>query len=265
MINLDKFDKEIEVIVPIANGFFCYRNKQYRLDQNVNGWYKVKIKGNDAELIELLMPDLMEQNGFTIIKGYVFNNNIIFQNFDVGFRKTGYEVMAELYFNEVDNFTSIEAIYWDRKLFYYRPNYSDFFISEVKQVLDNGEDIKQIKGITQELKTICLFHELEQKKIKELKKQEEENVLKQTLEGQLYLSFKRVGAEIINYSITGNRIIVDWSINSQDFNSILDRNTFQVIEAGYCMSGHDKEHSLHSMVVLAKQYDKEDLIYKTRN
>lgn len=270
VINLEKFTQEKEAIVPITDGQFQYQRKRYYKRNNVSGWHQVRINGNTYEVISPVYLEA-ETVAFKTIKGYTYHNNIIFQNFDVAKRKLNAEVMKPLHFNNVETFSSIEAIAWeDSDLYYYKPNYSDSKIFELKQKYDMNESFDGLKGITPELKTLFLFHEIEKQKIKEeqdkirLAKELEE--YKKTLQGRLLLTFGRVGAKVLKYSVSGKRITVDWSLDSigQQFNSVIDYDSFRIIEAGYCMSGSDRDHSVTSMVELAKDYDEDNLIHKTR-
>jgi hypothetical protein len=49
------------------------------------------------------------------------------------------------------------------------------------------------------------------------------------------------------------------------YNSVLDSQTFMVLEAGYCMSNDDKRHNITSMVKTAEEYEQKDLTYITRH
>ena len=261
IIDLNKFNNPMEAIVPILNGKFKYEGKIYYGNNSESGWFKVRLQGNTYEKTD----SFISKKDFNLIQGYIFNNKFIFQNFDVGKRKTGKEVMTDIYFNICPSFSSVIAVIWeDGKLYYYLPNYRDSFIYTVKMIIEDNGDIKKLRGLTPELRTLCLFYELEKQRLEELKIEQETEKLKKSLEGRLVLAFKRVGAELLRYSITGNRIVVDWKINKQKFNSVINKNNFSVIEAGYCLSGDDKHHNIHSIVMLAKDYDEQNLIYKTR-
>lgn len=263
MIDLEKFNKSIKTIVPILNGKFKYNGKKYNCNSNDSGWFNVEIKGNDCINKEPFF--MLNKLNFKIIQGYILNNQFIFKNFDEGRRRVGKEIMTDIYFNFCPSFSSIIAVIWeDGKLYYFSPNYRDSFIYKIKSIMENNEDIKDVKGLIPELRTLCLFYELEKQRLEELKAEKEVEKLKQTLHGRLILSFRRVGAQLIKYSISGNRIIVDWKIGRQEFNSILNKDTFKILECGFCCSGDDKRHNIHSMVILAKDYEEDGLIYKTR-
>jgi len=279
MIDLTKFTEERVVAVPIVNNSFQFMRKIYSVQEPVSdGWYNVSIKGNSATAgLPLFIesdPDFMEfaRKNKLLIKGYTYNNNIIFQNFDVAKRKSGIDVMAPLYLNNAPSFSAIEAVFWeDKKLYYFRMNYSDAVVYQANMAFLGSTDISQIKGVTPEVKTLYLFHSIESQRIKEeqekVKRAKELEEFKNTIQGRLLLAFGRAGATILRYSVSGRRITVDWQLEGyvHKYNSVIEADTFRVIEAGYCMSGDDKKHSVSSMVVLAKDYEEDGLIHITRS
>lgn len=267
MINLADYAQEQIIIAPVIQGRFQYNGKDYQLyDLVSNSWCRILIRGNNCTVLESLASIEFENLNLIKIKGYVYNDQLIFFNFDEGKRKTQKEMMVPLLFNQMESFSSIECVIWENnQIFYLKPNYKDFFIYEVKRYLDNPNlKFLDLKGLTPELKFLGLCYILEQQELEKIKKEAEAEELRKTLQGRLVLSFRRVGAELLRYSTKGDRITCDWKLDSQEFNSVLDRNTFQVLEAGYCLSGDDYRHTLHSIVILAKDYINEDLIYKTR-
>jgi hypothetical protein len=274
MIDLKKFTKTTDAVVPIVNNSFQYSRKKYKVAICQDDWYHVKLTGNtaiiDTNCVVELYDDFITSKKY-IIKGYTYNNNIIFQNFDVGQRKLGANVFAPLLLNMLPTFSSIEAIIWeDKNIYYYKPNYTDMLIYRLKQACTDSLNIESFKGMTPELKILYLFHSLEKERIKEeqerIKRRHDKEKFLKTLPGRLALTFARVGATITNYSLAGDRVTVDWQFDdgSGKFNSVLDSDTFRVIEAGFCLSGDDKRHSATSMIELAKSYNEENVLHITR-
>ena len=203
--------------------------------------------------------------------GYTYNNMCIFQNFDVGRRKTKYNISGQVHFNTAPSFSSIIVVVWeDSKLYYLDQNYNDFFIYEVKALYDKEETIQDLRGCTPELKTLYLFHDIQRQgtrlRIETLQKEQDKLNYLTTLPGRLQQSFANVGATIMDYSVEGQGIMVVWKLNNstQRYNSIIDSTTLSVVEAGYCMEGDDKNHSIPSMVLTAEDWEEQDLIYITR-
>jgi len=272
-INFNKIVESKTVIVPIVQGTFQYNRKKYAMildTLDFGGWWKVKILGDIVEVLEQVFPEI-DLPDIKTIKGYSYNNKMVFQNFDVGKRKVGLDIMGRLYFNNAPTFSSIKAVLWeDGCLYYYGVNYNDMFLPEVKQAFD--EDIKspKIKKMTPEIKALYLFHELERQAIQkadlEIKKTEDLKRWRESLSGRLHSAFNSVGAEVLEYSVSGNRLIVDWKLEEtgRKYNSILNADTLVTIECGFCVSGADKKFNITSMVLTAKEYEKDSLTYITR-
>lgn len=266
MIDLQKFTEEKTTIVPIINNRFQYNRKVYNVHSE-EGWYTVKIRGNDAEVVKEEFDFSYDTK--SVVRGYLYNNKIIFQNFDVAKRKWNLEVSADFNFNRGQSFTSIIAIYWeDKNIYYFGQDYADFKIFEVKNRFDNDEDIKDLKGITNELRTCYLFHKIEKDQLKAMleaqKREEERKAFMATVPGRLQYTFEQAGAKMTNYSITGKRAVVEWETDGNKYNSVIDLDTFMIIESGFCMSNDDKRHNITSMVKTAEEWEDEGLIYRTR-
>jgi len=270
MIDLSKFTSETKACVPVRNNAFQYNRKKYVLNNISDGWYYVKMWGNSAVVLNDIV-DLDTLENIKLVNGYVYNNQIVFQNFDVAKRNFNLEMMAPLHFNNAPSFTPIRAAYWeDKSLYFYDVRYSDFISYLVVAAIESGSDIKTIKGVTPELKTLSLFYLIEKQKLEEqlakLRQETERKNFLSSLPGRLQSAFAAVGAVLINFTQQGKRIIVDWQLQQtkRKYNSVLDADSFKVVEAGYCMSGHDKEHSLTSMVLLAEDYEKRHVTVITR-
>lgn len=267
MIDLDKFYQPIISIVPIIDNKFILRKKAYKSPISVeDGWYRISAKGNivsfleniSLENIEMISNWKKELSVLDIIRGYVYNSSIVFQNFGNSRKIIGEEVIKSIYLCNQENFTPIYAfIGYLGELYYYKPDYKNYISYEVKQAFDKKEDYQKIKGITPELRTLCLFMEMERQKM-------EQEKYKESLEGKLVNIFRLTGAILLSYTVREKDIIVNWQLGEDIFNSVIEKDTFRVQEAGYCMSGADKKHNLSSAILLAKDYQENNLIYTTR-
>jgi hypothetical protein len=88
----------------------------------------------------------------------------------------------------------------------------------------------------------------------------------ETIPGRLKVSFDRGGARLLGYSLSGSRIIVDWCLtdSSYKYNSVIDANTWKIIECGYCMNNDDFRHNITSMVKTAEEYESRRVVHITR-
>lgn len=151
----------------------------------------------------------------------------------------------------------------------------------MKSAYDSESDLKLLKGITPEMRCLYLFHDLQRQHTRELIKIAEEEQRRKieegereairaefmrTWEGRLSTMFDLVGAEVIHirFDSRTKNAIIDWKLNDLEFNSVIDVSTGRIVEAGYCMSGHDHEHNITSMVKFAEDYDERGVIYYTR-
>jgi hypothetical protein len=265
MINFNSIAKPYKVVVPIFENQFILNKKKYSLRCR-NGWFEVEISNNRARALEPSLP-----SGCEILRGYTHNNHIVFQNFDVAKKKYLLRVMAPLHFNQSQTFEAVIATYWeDKRIYWIQPDYSSTQVFQVKDIFDQEGSLETEKGITPELRSLFLFHSLERDQLKELaqelKQKQDYEKMMADLPSRLHFTFSRAGAELLKYSLSGQRIICDWKIPGSEFkyNSVIDSATFKILEAGYCMSQDDKRHNITSVVKTAEEYEQRGLTYITR-
>jgi len=267
MLDFSKLSQEKEIIVPILNNSFQYHFKKYRI-QSEDGWFLVKTKNNDSKILE---PAYNFSNEYDIVKGFTYNNKIIFHNFDVAKRKWKFDLCKDLNFNSSQTFSAIEAVVWeDKNIYFLKPDYTNYKIFELKNSFDSEISISEIKGITPELRTLFLFHTIERDNFREMERQikakEEHKKMMESIPYRLKVTFEAAGAKMTNYSLSGKRIVVDWHMPNSEYtyNSIIDVNTFKIVEAGYCLSGGDKRLNITSMVKTAEEFEDRGVIHITR-
>lgn len=266
MLNLEGLGVVKGVIVPIINNSFQYNRKIYNTEETVDGWYRVDIDNNDVTLLDAVIPelDLKVEKKF-LIKGYTYNDSIIFFNFDDSKRRFNKHIMDQLHLSNIRTFSSIEALVWeDKRVYLYRQSFTDTDIYELKTFFDEGINLSGKKHLKPEQKTLYLFHHIsKQKQIQKIKQQQikKERQEKQSKQDAIIESFTIVGANIKKYEVKNNRIYVSWELNNNLFDSVINESTGQVIDAGYCMSGDDAKHSVTSLVLTAKEYDEDGDLY----
>lgn len=276
MLDFTKFAKAQEVIVPIVHNTFMHNRKSYALKTNVpDGWYTVSLCLNDAVVVSEHYIDSNDFANATILTGYLINGMFIASNLDVFHRVTPHKnVMVPLcFYPEAVDFVPVRVILWeDGRLYYCGLNYRDVLCEVVKSTIEADQVIMDMKGITPELKMVGAVVALEKQKVKEelmkLAQEQHRAAVLQSVQGRLMVALSEVGGSLLNYAIRGQRLTFDWEITvdrTRRFNSVIDLNTFRVIEAGYCMSGDDKSHSVRSMVLLAKDYEHRGVIHITRH
>lgn len=267
MIDFTKLATPFRVVVPVWGNEFLFHKKLYRLRCR-NGWFEVEITNNRARPIGEALP---QGKGYRFIQGFTHNNSIIFQNFDVAKRNYRLSMRADLRFNNSQTFEAIKAIVWeDGNVYWVEPDYSSVQIFSVKDVYDREGSLQEEKGVTPEMRSLFLFHSIERDQLKQIQLQEkleqDHKRIMEDLPSRLRFTFSQAGAELINYSLSGQRIIVDWRMPGSEFkyNSVINSENFMILEAGYCMSNDDKRHNITSMVKTAEEYEQKDLTYITR-
>jgi len=286
-LDFAKLARPFAAVVPLLSNGFVLNKKKYTTQESEDGWWTVEISGNRVRVIEQHYWSEPPKSGS--VAGYTYNNDLVFSNFDVAKRKWKVEMMAPLHFNVVETFTAVRAVMWeDKRLYYCQPWYEDVKSLEVKVAYDAETPIIGMKGLTPELQTLHVFHALERQQLRALlaarevaaraakvaadakdraeHEAAEHERLMADVGYRLRHTFEMSGATLIKFSRSGNRLVVDWNIegSSQRYNSVIDARTFQVLEAGYCMSGDDRRHNVTSMVLTAEDYEREQLTYITR-
>jgi hypothetical protein len=268
-IDFSKLAKPFTAHVPVLNNSFILNKKRYAVTAS-DGWWVVEISGNKVKAVDPYYWVTNPPSGIGCT-GYTYNNDLIFSNFDVAKRKWKLEMKAFLHFNAAETFSPVRAVLWeDKRAYYVMPWYEDFKSLEVKSAFDTEAALADLKGLTPELQTVHVFHSLERVQLRALLAQQEERVEHERRMSdvgyRLKHTFELSGAELLNFSRSGERLIVEWTIRggSYKYNSVLDADTLRVREAGFCMSGADRDHSATSLVLTAEEYEKEHLTYITR-
>ena len=120
-------------------------------------------------------------------------------------------------------------------------------LADLKERLNSKEysQFDNIKDITPEMRVVYTFHLLEKKR-----KEMEEPV------AAIKILMSKSGAEVKSVKKVNRGFEVVWNSSGWDINTLLDKN-FRVIEAGFCVSGHDKTQSATSVVKLLGDYVEE--------
>lgn len=257
-LNLENFSNPKVVLVPVRDFSFVLDKKRYSISGE-NGWARAEITNNKARYIESAS---VVGSDLKTIQGYTHQNTIVFQNLDVARRKHSLGMQAPLHFNGSASFEAVKAVVWeDGQVYWAEPNYADIKALELKDLLDQEKNLEGIKGLTTELRSVFLFHALEREQmrrmIEEAKRAKDIQDLMTSIPGRLKLTFERAGGEMTAFEIKGKRIVVDWKMigSNYQFNSVIDSDTWMIVEAGYCMSGDDKRHNITSMVKTAQLYE----------
>ena len=277
MLNLSKYSNEFKVVAPVINKRCVYNRKVYHVDVD-DGWYECIIKDN---IVLEISPSSYLLANFTadcgVYPGYYYKNGMfVFGNFDTARRYFSNRIFTQVCGAEnIEPFTPIKVCAWyNEPLIFTDVDYSNNTFYSVISNVDDLKNISDVKGITPELRYMYNMHIIEmvaqEQLLKEAQKKVEEASFAKTLEGRLVQAFNISGATLQSFTQNKQRgsdtVNVIWSYEGSGytFNSVLDSGTLQVIEAGYCLSGHDSEHTAISIVKLAQTYERSGDIYITR-
>ena len=112
---------------------------------------------------------------------------------------------------------------------------------------------KQIKGLTPE-----------ERKTFDLAMASWRQFQRQSTEGRVKQMLAEAGAELDNYVIRGKQIEITWQAHSgRYYKSRIDKETFDVVSAGICLSGTDERFHLKDLPGVIREGEEGGLIYVT--
>jgi hypothetical protein len=119
-------------------------------------------------------------------------------------------------------------------------------------------------GINPSLRTIYLSATLARAQQEFLIQQAAEKAAREaflaTIEGRIGNSVQMAGGVLNSIRKIGNAYEVRWTSHGQNFNTLVNEN-MRVVEAGICVSGHDREHTLGSLIAIEQLYQREGAHY----
>lgn len=276
VINLARFTKEEEVVAPIVGGWGKYHGRRFEFPDQIDNWYKLKI-GNEVEVVRPATP-LEVVKTLKTCKHYLvfaYGEEGIPANFD-SFKKMGFGETVKVQFFNVPLFTTGKVVLWeDGRFYFFEPEIRSF--RSVLNALRGEKRVRDIKDLTPELAYYNLLINLTKQAFREvaeldklvLSPEEKEKRVKQfenTLEGRLKKIIEDSGGRFIDYKQSrGKSLLVTWEVGGQQVKSQIKGETFQIVSAGYCLSGDDKRHTMNSIVRLAKVFQKDAPLYITRD
>lgn len=84
-------------------------------------------------------------------------------------------------------------------------------------------------------------------------------------EEQLQEMLEMGGAHLENYVVRGKNIDISWRAESGSrFNSLIDRDTFDVVSAGICLNDQDQKFHLKDLAGIIKMGEEREAIFRTR-
>lgn len=277
-ISLERFSKPQKAIIPLFDGKGIYKSRTINLSVPFEGYYQVLLGDEVTNITKAdnIDTDLM-LNKLPLMRGIAYSNSIIPLNFDQS-KFLGYEETIPVNFMNADLGLIIKTRRWeDGKILFHEIDYGSemqLSIVGVKERAEKGEKLDGLKGITPEMRYFYLMVFLDIQRIAEWKKLEELELsrkekekrieeFKASFSGRLNTAIEGAGGTLVKFNVRGNRVDLVWKVGREEFHSTLNQD-FRVLELGFCADGHDKDHSISSAILLAKQFIEDGSIYKTR-
>ena len=317
MIDLERFTKTIEVVVPIVNGYGVFRGRKIqgntinngtsiqnganagsnpdssRTRINVgstngysdksgggDGWFLVSL-GIEAKIVRRAtlhetrnaILGVSNKRHFHVVllgkEGIALNTDI--------FYKRGLTESVTVNFANEPLFTVARIVQWEDGRFYF---FETIFpknravIQGIKERFEAERDLLGLSGVTPELRYYYLLanlqrqsyraaEEIERLALSRAEKDKRIREFQSTFAGRLQASVERAGGRLVSYSKYGEGWMVEWRLDDETIKSII-HDDLRIVSAGFCLSGDDQQHSLHSIINLARLFKKESYLNITR-
>ena len=275
-IDLNRFSEEREVVAPVVRGCVNIGGRVTGGHGREDGFYKVALgdKVTFKSKASLIETHQFLQN-LPILRGIAYGDSIIPINFsqakDLGLGET-----IPVNFLNAELGTVIITRRWDRALLYDRESASkqQMLVLELKRRATSNEPIGSLLGVTPEMRYFYLllsmdmahmqeWKELDELALSETERQKRIKQFEDPFSGRLKKTIEDAGGILVRFNKKARSTEVIWKIGGEEFNSTIKQD-FRVLELGFCADGHDKDHSIASAVILAKEFINDGLIYKTR-
>lgn len=197
-----------------------------------------------------------------IIQGVAYKNGIIPKN-PVKYNQLPVTVINPIF----EDFDEVEIVKIKGKYFYFQTlmTQNSYMLMDLKSAIDEmiekkeiqKDVLKNIQGVSPEAKMTYSFIFMN------LVQEIEKNKTKEPEEYFKYV-FEKCNSvvESVKEKNTGYEVI--WECMGFRINSMFSKD-YKVLEAGFCVSGEDRKHSISSLANLLQDYNNEGShIYKTR-
>ena len=281
MIDLSRFSRKEIVTAPVISGFSRFRKRKISVlgERPSDGWYRIELSDNPKLLNLADEIDVKKAlDRLPSIQGYSFGDEAVPLHFDSAGFKYGLSESIPVHFMRAPLWSVSKIRRWedDRWLFDSLDAKSDISpLLEVKKRFEKDQDIKDLKGISPELRYYFIIMRLQKSGLRQmidlerlkLTKQEREKRLRDfqnTIAGRLERAITDAGGHLHVFTKSGEDLIVLWSVGGQKFNSLIRADSLRMRELGFCASGFDKRYTMQSAVLLAQEYQRDGSIHITR-
>lgn len=276
MLDLTRFIQNEPAIVPVLDGWGQFGGRKIYQPKLENGWYKF-ILGDKAVLERKatqleIYKTLSAQKHYRV---YALGTEGVPCNFDI-FHKQGLGESVIVNFLDLPVFNIAKIVYWEDKRFYFYESETrtEPFVRRAQEKFRDNGYLSEVQGTTPELRYYFILCNLQRDSaqfaddlkrftISDVERDKRINAYKRGFTGRLVESILHAGGTYVSHERKANGYLVTWTIGGSTLKSEI-RDDLRIINAGFCLSGYDKEHSMNSIVNLAKLYIEDDTLNITR-
>jgi len=239
----------------INKGIFYSDNAEIKAKNVEDGIYSVDVEADDYPTFEV--ADIFEFEKYAhdkpkmeFVNAYIYGAN---------------EVVPENYMKWKSSLIvtneNIRLDNWQIGKFLYIPTKKIFFfleyvlnalyekLQEVRNYYDLNKPLLDLKEITPEMRLVYSFNQLEKIRIEQELKKLKEAEFRKTVLGRIEKIISDSGGTFLSLKTYKNGYEIDWKMGAHKINTYMNKN-FAIIEAGFCLSGGDRKHTLNSITKL---------------
>ena len=214
-------------------------NGIYSLDMEAEDFWSTLTLANIVDAIAFFR----KASRISVIRGISFHNGVIPDN-PVAFAKIPLKVED----SQSEEYEYVEVANVRNRFCYFLQTLATketYALMDVKECFEKEGDITKIKDVTPAMRMAYSFHMLERKR---RDAEEPQNFIKESL--------RLSGAEMIRLVKRARGYEVTWRLGGHVINTMFGFN-YRVLEAGFCVSGYDKDHTIRSLPSLLQGYVEE--------
>lgn len=277
VINLSKFSEVHEHTIPIVNGWGQVGGRKV-YEKVEDGWYKIEVGDRTRVLRRATLLEIERAlRGQKSYIGYAFGEEIIPVTFD-SFRRKGMAETAHVHFQTTPLFMAARICQLaDGRWYFYRdePRFQRETLTAIRDCFDRHVGLQGLPGVTPEQRYLFVlarlyqnsyaaYQDFESLNLSESEKTKHLAHYTRDLGQRLRDVFAEVGATYRSHTAQGNSYIVEWEIGGQTIKSLIN-DELRIMNAGFCLSGDDELHTLHSLSLLARMFQQDGRrLYITR-
>lgn len=253
-------DKILVYGIVLNNTF--YSGNMKILVSGDNGIYYIDVA--DTNYLKTLTPANMEDfknyikktqkmsliNGYLYEDGFIPENSIKYDNIPIQikeFPSDEWAYIKVLYLVKHNVYYFIEHIF----------NSTAMKLMELNELISEDADISNMKGITPEMRILFAMHKIKIVQERLYKEKEQKVKYKNSIKGFLEGIFKSVGGKLIKViKQAAKRLEVIWELHGRTISTVVEED-YSVKEAGFCISGDDRKHTISSLPNLLDSYHKD--------